>query len=181
MLLTRRSMDLWKVTCISYLCSIENYRFHLFWFSASSFNSQYLLLFLKSSRSCVLFLPTPFTSVVCPSRRQFLLRIWPIQLAFLSRILLFRRVLSPICPRTCSLVTFCDHFIFFILLQQHIFKLSKCFHSNFLSVQVSEPYKAMLNADFYKHRKNHMPNCEDESKSRIWTPIASRVPSIFIL
>ena len=39
-------------------------------------------------------------------RRQFILKIWPIQLTFLRRIL-FRNVLfSPIRSRTCSLVTF---------------------------------------------------------------------------
>ena len=41
-----------------------NCLFHLFQSSASSFSSQYLLLFLKSSRSCVL-LPTHFTSAIC--------------------------------------------------------------------------------------------------------------------
>ena len=70
-----------------------NCRLHLFRSSASSFSSQYLLLCLKSSRSCVCLLlpPTPYTSVICPPmaswRRQFLLRIWPIQLAFLRGIL----------------------------------------------------------------------------------------------
>ena len=85
-----------------------NCRLHLFRSSASSFSSQYLLLFLKSSRSCVLLLPTPFTSVIRPSmaswKRQFLRRIWPNQLAFLRRIL-FRSVLfSHIKSRTCSSV-----------------------------------------------------------------------------
>jgi hypothetical protein len=42
------------------------------------------------------------------------------------------------------LVIFSDHFIFSILLQHRISKLSKYFRSNFLSVQVSEIYKAML-------------------------------------
>ena len=86
-----------------------NCRLHLFRSSAYSFSSQYLLLSLKSSRICVILLPTPLTSVIRPSmascRRQFLLRIWPIQLAFLRRIF-FRSVLfSPIRSRTCSLVT----------------------------------------------------------------------------
>ena len=105
-----------------------NCRLHLFRSSASSFSSQYLLLFLKSSWSCVLLLPTPFTSVICPSmaswRKQFLLRIWPIQLTFLRR-LLFRSVLS------YTVKNFSDHFIFSILLQNHISKLSKYFRSNF--------------------------------------------------
>ena len=45
---------------------------------------------------------------------------------------------------TCSLVTYSDQFIFSILLQHHISKLSKYFCSSFLIVQVSEQYKAML-------------------------------------
>ena len=125
-----------------------NCRLHLFRSSASSFSSQYLLLFLKSSRSCVLLLPTPFTFVIYPSmaswRGQFILRIPSIQLTFLRRIL-FRSVLfCSIWSRTCSLVTFSDHFIFYIILQHHILKLSKYFRSYFHSVQVSEPYKAVL-------------------------------------
>ena len=60
MLLISRSMDLWKIICISSFCVNDN-----FLSSASYFSSQYLLLFLKSSRSCVLLLPTPFTSVIC--------------------------------------------------------------------------------------------------------------------
>ena len=41
-------------------------------------------------------------------------------------------------------ISYFDHFIFSILLQHHIAKLFKYFGSNFLSVDVSEPYKAML-------------------------------------
>ena len=109
-------MDLWMI-CV---CWTDKPSFPSFVSTASSFSSQYLFLFLKSSRSCVLLLFTPFTSVICPSvaswRRQFLLRIGPIQLAFLWRIL-FRSVLfSPIRSRTCSLVSFSDHFTFSILL-----------------------------------------------------------------
>ena len=90
-----------------------NYRFHLVCrSSASSFSSQYLLLFLKSSRSCVLLFPIHFANVICPSwRRQFLLRIWPIKLAFLHNIIFRSALYSPICSGTCSLVTFSTHFI----------------------------------------------------------------------
>ena len=88
-----RFMDL-QVVCLPYVRLI-NCRFLPFRSSASFFSSQYLLLFLKSSRSSVLLLPTPFTSVICPSmapwRRQFLLKIWSIQLAILRRILLVLR------------------------------------------------------------------------------------------
>ena len=146
-LLISRPMYVWKITCISPYVWLMNCRFHLSRSSASSFSSDYLLLFHKSLRSCVL-VATPFISVICPALaswgRQFLLWIWSIQFGFLRRIL-FRNVLfSPISSRTCSFVTFFDHFIFSILLQQHISKLSKYFHSKFLSVKVSEPYQAML-------------------------------------
>ena len=60
-LLISRSMDLWNI-CIVSLCSIDKLSFTSFSNSASSFSSQYLILFLKLSRSCVLLLPTPFTS-----------------------------------------------------------------------------------------------------------------------
>ena len=80
----------WRLLIILKICC-----FHLFRTSASSFSSQYLLLFFKSSSNCVLLLlllPNPITSVICNSmaswRRQFLLRLWPIQLAFLCRVLL---------------------------------------------------------------------------------------------
>jgi hypothetical protein len=140
MLLISRSYGIY--VCVPYVRLI-NCRFHLFRSSAFFFSSQYLLLFLKSCRSCVLLIPTPFISVICPSivswRRQFLLKIWPIQLAFLRRILFRSVFFYPKRSRTCSLVTFSDHFIFFILLQHHISKLFKYFRSNFLSVQVSEP------------------------------------------
>ena len=73
MLLFSRSKDLWKITCISSLCLIDKLSFHLFQSSASPSSSQYHLLFLKWSWSCVL-LPTSFNFIICPSmtswRRQ---------------------------------------------------------------------------------------------------------------
>ena len=126
----------------------QNSSFHFFPSLAFSFSSQYLLLFLKSSRSCVLLIPTPFTSAICPSTEswilQFLLRIWPTQLTFLRWILFRSDLFSPKCLRTYSLVTLFFYFIFSILIQHNISKLSKYFHSNFLSVQDSEPCKPML-------------------------------------
>ena len=44
-----------------------NCRLHLFGSSAPSFSSQYLLLFVKSSRSCVLLLPKTLIFDICPS------------------------------------------------------------------------------------------------------------------
>ena len=56
MLFIIKSLNLWRICFLPYFRLI-NCRFHLFQSSASCFISQYLLLFLKSSRSCVL-LPT---------------------------------------------------------------------------------------------------------------------------
>ena len=55
--------------------------------SALSFNSQYPLISSRSSSSCLRLLPGPpllsiFPSITC-FRRQFLRKMWPIQLAFL--------------------------------------------------------------------------------------------------
>ena len=91
------SQYMFSVICPSFLwvysfyTSIKTFPYHN--------SSQYLLCFFKSSSSVLL--PTPFTSVICPLaaswKRQYLLRIWPIQLAFLLRILLISVLLSPIC------------------------------------------------------------------------------------
>ena len=64
MLLISRSMDLWRIIYITPL--FINCCFHLFRSSTSFFSSQYLLLFLKTSRSSF-FLPSPFIFVICPS------------------------------------------------------------------------------------------------------------------
>ena len=111
--------------------------------SIFAYSSLYLLLFLKSSRICVVLIPTPFI----PS---FLLQWHHEGGNFFSEYdqcnwLLFRTVFfSPIRSRTCSLVTFSGHYIFSILLQHRISRLTKYFSSNNLSVQVSELYNAML-------------------------------------
>ena len=65
MLLISRSRDLMEDTYVRLI----NCRLYLFLSSASSVSSQYLLPFLKSSRSCVLplLLPTPFISIICLS------------------------------------------------------------------------------------------------------------------
>ena len=66
MLLISRSMGLWKRLVFLLYVHVINVRFQIFQSSVYSFSSEYLLLFLKSS-SCVLFLPTLLTSVICPS------------------------------------------------------------------------------------------------------------------
>ena len=73
---------------------------------ASSFNWQYLLLFLRSSSSFLRLLPCLLVTSIClfiiPSitcyRRQFLCKMWPIQWAF--RLLISCRIF--LCPLTLS-------------------------------------------------------------------------------
>jgi len=105
-------------------------------------------LSLRSSNSFLRLLPClPVSSIspcIFPSitrcRRQFLRKMWPIQFAFLlcisCRIFLCSLTLS----NTSSFLTWSVQLIFFVLLQHHISKLSRCFWSTARSVQVSAPY-----------------------------------------
>ena len=101
----------------------------------SSFNWQYPLLSLRSSSSFLRLLPRLLVTSICPfifpsitcCRRQFLLKMWPIQLAFhfviSCRIFLCSLTLS----NTSSFLTWSVQLIFSILLQHHISKLSTRF------------------------------------------------------
>ena len=118
---------------------------------ASSFKWAHPVLSLRSSSSFLRLLPRlPLTSIppfffpsITHCRRQFLRKMWPIQLAFRlfisCRIFLFSLTLS----NTSSFLT-CSVQLIFSILQHHISKLSRCFSSTVRSVQVSTPYKAML-------------------------------------
>ena len=119
---------------------------------ASSFIWQYPLLSLRSSNSFVRLLPRLLVTSICPfilpsiasCRRQFLRKMWPIQLAF--RLLIsFRIFLCSLTQiNTSSFLTWSVQLIFSILLQHHISKLSRRFWSVARSVQVWAPYRAML-------------------------------------
>jgi len=115
---------------------------------ASSFKWQYPLLSLRSSNSFPRLLPRlpvtsippfTFTSITC-CRRQFLRKMWPIQLAF--RLLISCRIFlcSLTLSNTSSFLTWSVQLIFSILLQHQISKLSRCFWSTARSVQVSASY-----------------------------------------
>ena len=125
---------------------------HILRSTASSFKWEYPLLSLRSSSSFLLLLPcllvtsiSPFIfhSITC-FRRQFLRNIWPIQSTF--RFLIACRIFlcSLTWSNTYSFLTLSVQLIFSIFLQHHISKLSRCFLSTARSVQVSAPYKAML-------------------------------------
>ena len=119
---------------------------------ASSFKWKYLLLSLRSSSSFLRLLPRlPVTSIppfIFPSItrciRQFLRKMWPIELAcrvpISCRIFLCSLTLN----NTSSFLTWSIQLIFPILLQHHISKLPRCFWPTARDVQVSTPYKAML-------------------------------------
>ena len=116
---------------------------------ASSFNWQYPLLSLRSSSSFLRLLPRIlvtsiypfiFPSITCCRKRK----IWHIQLAF--RFLISCRVFfcSLTLSNTSSFLTWSVQLIFSIFLQHHISKLSRRFWCVARSVQVSAPYRAML-------------------------------------
>jgi predicted CDP-diglyceride synthetase/phosphatidate cytidylyltransferase len=105
--------------------------------SASSFNIQYIFFSLKSSNSClrllprlsvIYILPSCFPSITC-FRRQFLRKMWPIQLAFLLFIVCTIFLCSLTLCNTSSFLTRSVQLIFSILLQHHMSKLSRYFWS----------------------------------------------------
>jgi uncharacterized membrane protein len=110
---------------------------------ASSFKWEYPLLSLRSSSSflCLLSclpvasIPPYIFASVTHCRRQFTFR-----LRISCRIFLCSLALS----NTSSFLTWSVQLIFSILLQHYISKLFRCFWSTDQSVQVSAPYKALL-------------------------------------
>ena len=119
---------------------------------ASSFKWEYPLLSLRSSSSFLRLLPRLLVTSISPFifplitcfRRQFLCKMWPIQLAF--RFFISCRIFrcSLTLSNNSSLLTWSVQMIFSILLQHHISKLSRYFWSAAWSIQVLVPYKAML-------------------------------------
>jgi len=115
--------------------------------SASSFNLQYPHFSFRSSSSCLSLLPLLHVTSILPSitctRRQFLRKMWPTQLAFLlftvCRIFLFSLALC----NTSSFPTRSVQLSFFILQQQHVSKLSRYLRFAFRNVQASAPNKDM--------------------------------------
>ena len=108
---------------------------------ASSFKWQYPLLSLRSSSSFLRLLATSISPFIFPSitcfRRQFLRKMWPIQLAFRFPISCRIFLCSLTLNNTSSFLTWSVQLIFSILLQHHISKLSRYFWSAARSVQVS--------------------------------------------
>ena len=120
--------------------------------TGSYFKWEYPLLYLRPSSSFLRLLPrllvTSISPFIFPSitcfRRQFLRKIWPIQLAF-RFLISCRMFLSSLTLSNTSLfLTWSVQLIFSILLQHHISKLSRYFWSAAWSVQVSAPHKATL-------------------------------------
>jgi hypothetical protein len=124
---------------------------HIVWSRASSFRCKYPLISLQLSSSFLHLphLPVTFNApFIFPSmtclRRQFICKMWPIQLAFrlLISCRLFLCYLSV--SNSPSFLTWLVKLIFSILLQQHILKHTRYFWSTVRSIQVSAPYKSIL-------------------------------------
>ena len=117
---------------------------HILRSRASSFNWQYPLLSLRSSSSFLLLLPRLLVTSICsfifPSiicfTRQFLRKMWPIQLAF--RFLISFRIFlcSLTLSNTSSFLTWSVQLIFSILLQHHISKLCRHFYLYIMSKKI---------------------------------------------
>ena len=108
---------------------------HILRSRASSFQWEYPFPSLRSSSSFLRLLPRLVTYIppfVFPSitrcRRQFLRKMWPIQLVFRLRISC-RIFLSSLTLNNTSFLTWSVQLIFSILLQHHISKLSRCLWS----------------------------------------------------
>jgi hypothetical protein len=87
-------------------------------------------------------IPSIFPSITCFTR-QFLRKMWPIQLAFVIFIV-YRMFLFLLTLCNTSFYTRSVQIILSIFLQHHISKLSRYFWSTFRSVHFSAPHKAML-------------------------------------
>jgi len=119
---------------------------------ASSFKWEYPLLSWRSFSSFLRLLPCLLVNSISPFiflpitcfRRQFLRKMWPIQLAFHFLISCRIFLCSLTLNNTSSFLTWSVQLIFSILLQHHISKLYSYIWSVARSVQVSAPYKAML-------------------------------------
>ena len=143
---------------LSYASSIDpsNWVLHRVRSSASYFNVQYLLVSLSSSSSCLrplprlpvtYILPLIFPWVTC-FRRQFLRKMWPIQLAFLLFILR-RMFLFTLTPCNTSVFTRSVHLTFSVLLQHHIWKLPRDLWSTFRRPSFSSVQSCAPNVALY--------------------------------
>ena len=91
--------------------------------SSSSFNFQYTIVSFRSSNSCLYFLPRLPGPSIFPSitycKRQFLRKMWPIQLAFLLFIVCMIFLFSSIVCNTSSFLTRSVQLIFSSITFQH--------------------------------------------------------------
>ena len=151
---------------------------------ASSFKWQYPLLSLRSSSSFLRLLPrllvTFISSFVFPSitcfRRQFLRKMWPIDLAFCFlisfRIFLWSLTLS----NTSSFLTWSVQLIFSILLQHNFSKLSSY---SWISAVIIEDFRVSVISSgsiYFKHR-----NCRSLPYSLCLLPTNHSISRCYII
>ena len=111
-----------------------------------------LSISLRSSSSClcilphlpiISILPSTFTSIT-RFRRQFLCKVWPIQLAFLLFIVSGIFLSSLTQSNTSSFLIRSVKLIFSILLQHHISKLCRYFLSTFYHAKLCSQWTTLL-------------------------------------
>ena len=154
-------IDLFTRLCFPYLVlrqvhSLSRMSLHKVRSGAFSFNFQYPRFSLRSFTGCLHLLRISFTPIppsIVPSitcfRRQFLRKMWPVQLAFLHFVLCVIFLYLTLC-NTSSFLTRSFPMID-IFLQHHISKLSNYLLSTFRSVQNSAPHKAFLQMSVAKY------------------------------
>jgi hypothetical protein len=122
--------------------------------SAPSFSFQYLIFSIMQSSSFLRLLPRLYVAYIhsfayassTRLRRQFLATMWLIQFNFLHFIVSKTPLSSLTLYNTSSFFIWSFRWIFFILLQRHISKLSRWAYSwyTFQSIYVAAPYKAIF-------------------------------------
>jgi len=128
--------------------------------SDSSFKLQYFVFYTRSFSRCLRLLPrfpvtSTFPSVTCFEKRH-LRQIWPTQLTFLlcftCRMFLFS---SPL-RNTSSFITRSIQMVFYILIKQHISKLTRSFWFTVRIVQSLAP--AMASPSLRNTRRTPLPD-----------------------
>ena len=147
MLLNSKSMNLWNITCITYVRLI-NCRFHLFcYLQLPSLACNIFLCFSNHLGAAFLF----FLLLSLPSsvlrwhqeEGNFFLEYDESNWLFYA-VYYLEMSSSVLYVKEFVHYSFSDNFIFSIFLLHHISKFTKYFPSNVLSVQVSQPYSVMV-------------------------------------
>ena len=150
--------------------------------TASSFNCQYPLLSLRSSSNFLRLLPrllvTSICPFICPSitccRRQFLRKMWPIQLAF--HFLISRRIFlcSLTLSNTSSLLTwsvqlYVAFYLYLLTFQMYVYLILFFFMQGTSSIVFRSPHTSQI-PNFQSVLSHVSPSCHGNAYT-ILSPI----------